>query len=416
MTKPAFASPTEPVRLDGPPRVLLLENIHPSATELLAAEGFLVETAKGALKPDELRERLKGFHLLGIRSKTQVTEEVLASAPELLAVGCFCIGTNQVALQAANASGVPVFNAPFSNTRSVAELVIAEIIMLTRHLADRVREMHQGKWRKVAAGSHEIRGKTLGIVGYGHIGSQVGVLAEAMGMRVIYYDAASKLPLGNNRPVAHLEELLAEADFVTLHVPATQQTQWMIGEAQLARMKRGAALINASRGTVVDINALAVALKSGHVSGAAVDVYPEEPEANTDDFHTDLEGLPNVVLTPHIAGSTEEAQEAIGREVATSLSRFIKTGATTGGVNFPTVEMPLIPGTHRILNVHRNVPGVLRDINKIVSDLNANIHAQVLSTDPQVGYLIMDLDQDVSARVADGIAALETDIKTRVVS
>ena len=416
MTQPGFPSPTEPVRLIGPPRVLLLENIHPSATALFEQEGFQVENLKGALKPEELKERLAGVHLLGIRSKTHVTAEVLEAADSMLAVGCFCIGTNQVELRTANTHGVPVFNAPFSNTRSVAELVIAEIIMLTRHLADRVREMHDGKWRKVAAGSHEVRGKTLGIVGYGHIGSQVGVLAEAMGMRVVFFDVATKLPLGNNRSVSTLDELLSISDFVTLHVPATPQTEWMIGAAQFARMKRGAGLINASRGSVVDIHALAEALKTGHVSGAAVDVYPEEPEGNTDTFETELRGLENVVLTPHIGGSTEEAQEAIGREVATSLSRYMKAGATTGAVNFPQVEIPLIANTHRILNVHRNVPGVLRDINQIVSDLNANIHAQVLSTDPNVGYLIMDLDQNVSQPVADRIAALGTDIKTRVVS
>ena len=410
------AAPSVPVQIDGPPRVLLLENIHSSAVELFEAEGFRVEMSKAAMKPDELKERLRGVHMLGIRSKTNVTADALLAAPGLLALGCFCIGTNQVDLRTANTQGVPVFNAPFSNTRSVAELIIAEVIMLTRQLGDRVREMHAGQWRKVATGSHEVRGKTLGIVGYGHIGSQVGVLAEALGMRVIYYDIATKLPLGNTRPVGTLDELLAIADFVTLHVPATPQTERMIGQAQIARMKRGAVLLNASRGTVVDIPALVAALRSGQLSGAAVDVFPHEPETNNDAFRTELQGLPNVILTPHIGGSTEEAQEAIGREVATSLSRFFKSGSTAGAVNFPHVDLPLIPETHRILNVHRNVPGVLRDINKIVSDLNANIHAQLLSTDAHIGYLIMDLDQDVSRPVSEAIAALETDIKTRVVS
>jgi D-3-phosphoglycerate dehydrogenase len=417
MTSPSPAAKRSlPVKIDGPARVLLLEGIHPSAEEMLRADGMVVERLKGALAPRELAQKLQGVHLLGIRSKTTVPAEVLAVAPQLLAVGAFCIGTNQVDGRAANVGGVPVFNAPFSNTRSVAELVIAEIIMLTRQLGDRSREVHQGQWRKVATGSHEVRGKTLGIVGYGHIGSQVGVLAEALGMRVLFYDVMTKLPLGNVRPVASLADLLAASDFVTLHVPALPTTENLLSAERIAAMRPGAALINASRGTVVDISALALALKSGHLSGAAVDVYPEEPETNSDGFVTELQGLPNVVLTPHIGGSTEEAQEAIGREVATSLLKFFRAGATTGAVNFPQVESPLVPGTHRILNVHRNVPGVLRDINRIVSDLNANIHAQVLQTDANVGYLVMDLDQDVSAPVCEAIAGLSTDIKTRIVS
>ncbi|XXF77089.1 phosphoglycerate dehydrogenase [Myxococcaceae bacterium GXIMD 01537] len=400
----------------GPLRALLLENIHPSAEEMMKAEGFLVERLPGALKPAELAERLKGVHLLGIRSKTTVPAAALAHADQLLAIGAFCIGTNQIDLVATNTHGVPAFNAPFSNTRSVAEMVIAEIIVLTRQLFDRSREVHAGQWRKVATGSHEVRGKTLGIIGYGHIGSQLGVLAESLGMRVLYHDVMTKLPLGNSRPVTSLGELLAESDFVTLHVPATTSTHMMMGAPELAQMKKGGCLINASRGTVVDIGALAQALKSGHLGGAAVDVYPEEPETNSDGFVTELQGLPNVVLTPHIGGSTEEAQASIGREVATALIKFVKTGATTASVNFPQVESPLIPGTHRILNVHRNTPGVLRDINRIVSDLNANIHAQVLSTDANIGYLVMDLDQDVSTPVCQAISALSTDIKTRIVS
>jgi D-3-phosphoglycerate dehydrogenase len=416
MSTPKFPSPSTPVSIEGPLKVLLLENIHASAEEMLAAEGFSVERLKGALKPEELEERIQGVHLLGIRSKTNVWEPALAKAPNLLAVGAFCIGTNQVDLKSANVHGVPVFNAPFSNTRSVAELVIAEIVMLTRQLGDRNREVHLGQWRKVATGSHEVRGKTLGIVGYGHIGTQVGVLAESMGMRVIFYDVMTKLPLGNSRPTASLSELLESSDFVTLHVPALPSTEWMIGPNELARMRKGSCLINASRGTVVDIAALASALRSGHLGGAAVDVYPSEPETNSDGFVTELQGLPNVILTPHIGGSTEEAQAAIGKEVATSLIKFVRSGATTGAVNFPQVETPLIANTHRILNVHRNTPGVLRDINKIVSDLNANIHAQVLSTDANIGYLVMDLDQDVANPVCQAIAGLHTDIKTRIVS
>jgi len=336
------------------------------------------------------------------------------SAKRLLSVGCFCIGTNQVDLDSANKHGVPVFNAPFSNTRSVAELVIAEIVVLARQLGDRSREVHEGKWRKVASNCHEIRGKTLGIVGYGHIGSQVGVLAEAMGMRVVFFDIATKLPMGNNRPLASLAECLGESDFVTLHVPATRETHEMIGQTELAQMKPGAHLINASRGTVVKIDALASAIRDGRVGGAAVDVYPEEPESNSDGFATELRGLPNVILTPHIGGSTEEAQEAIGREVATSLIKFTNAGTTTSAVNFPNIESPQAKGTHRILNVHKNVPGVLGAVNRVVSELGANIKTQVLATDPNLGYLVMDLEQDVSDAVGDALSRLPANIRTRV--
>jgi D-3-phosphoglycerate dehydrogenase len=286
--------------------------------------------------------------------------------------------------------------------------------MLSRHLGDRVREVHTGTWKKVAVGSHEVRGHTLGIVGYGHIGSQIGVLAESFGMRVVFYDVAAKLPMGNNRSLPRLEDVLAQSDFVTLHVPETPQTKHMIGAEQLAHMKKGACLLNASRGTVVVIDALADALRSGHIGGAAVDVYPSEPETNTDAFETPLRGLSNVILTPHIGGSTEEAQEAIGREVSAALIKFVNQGATTGSVNFPPIELAITRGAHRILNIHRNVPGVLRDINKIVSDLNANIRAQLLATDPDIGYLIMDLDHDVSHDVKKAVASLPTSIKTRI--
>jgi D-3-phosphoglycerate dehydrogenase len=400
-------------------KVVLLENIHPSAHKLFSAEGFQLEVLKGALKGEELAKKISDAHVLGIRSKTQVSAEALSGAKRLLTLGCFCIGTNQVDLNGANVRGVPVFNAPFSNTRSVAELIIAEIVALSRQLCDRSREVHEGKWRKVADGCHEVRGKTLGIVGYGHIGSQVGVLAEAMGMRVLFFDIMTKLPMGNNRPTGSLAELLGNSDFVTLHVPATEQTKNMLGAEHFGRehvgqMKKGAYLLNMSRGTVVDIPALAEALKRGHLAGAAVDVYPEEPEGNGEGFKTELRGLPNVILTPHVGGSTEEAQESIGTEVATSLIKFVNTGTTTGAVNFPQVELPPVPGSHRILNVHRNVPGVLRDINKIVSDLNANIERQVLSTDANIGYLVMDLARDVSVEVTKAVSKLETNIKTRV--
>jgi D-3-phosphoglycerate dehydrogenase / 2-oxoglutarate reductase len=395
-------------------KILLLENIHAAAADEFAAEGFQVETIKGALPEAELAAKIRDVHVLGIRSKTQVTARVLDEARRLLAVGAFCIGTNQIDLRHANRRGAPVFNAPFANTRSVAEMIIAEVVMLSRHLGDRVREVHAGTWRKVAIGSHEVRGHTLGIVGYGHIGSQVGVLAEAFGMRVVFYDVLSKLPMGNNRALPRLDDVLEQADFVTLHVPETPQTKNMIGTEQLARMKKGSCLLNASRGTVVDLDALAAALRSGHLAGAAIDVYPAEPETNSDGFASPLCGLTNVLLTPHIGGSTEEAQQAIGKEVSAALIKFINQGATTGAVNFPQVELPITRDAHRILNVHKNVPGVLRDINKIVSDLDANIRAQMLATDPDIGYLVMDLDQDVSQAVKNAVAALETSIKTRI--
>lgn len=395
-------------------KVLLLEKVAPSAVEAFGAEGFQVETAPAALSEAELLARIPDVHVLGIRSRTFVTPAVLAEARRLLAIGTFCIGTDQVALGEANTRGVPVFNAPFSSTRSVAELVIGEIIMLARQLGDRSAEVHRGQWRKVATGSREVRGKTLGLVGYGHIGTQVGILAEALGLRVLFHDIVAKLPLGNARPCAGLGELLAQSDFVSLHVPDLPTTRDLVGAREIGAMKKGAFLLNASRGLVVNLPALADGLRSGHLGGAAVDVFPREPQGNVDAFESELRGLPNVILTPHIGGSTEEAQAAIGREVATSLLKFVNEGATTGAVNFPTVELPAAPGTHRILNVHRNVPGVLREINRIVSDLGANIHAQMLSTDPAIGYLVMDLDQDVSHEVMRAVAALPTNIRTRI--
>ena len=396
------------------PTVLLLESVHPVADGLLKAEGFTVQRIDGSPKEAELCERIKGVQYLGIRSKTQVTPKVLAAADALQAVGAFCIGTNQIALEDAQRRGVAVFNAPFSNTRSVAELVMAEVVVLSRHLCDRVMEMHQGEWRKVATGSHEVRGKTLGIVGYGHIGSQMGVLAEFFGMRVCFYDVAAKLPMSNNQSMPSLDALLEASDFVTLHVPETSQTKNMIGAKQLKKMKKGACLINYSRGTVVDLDALAEALKSGHLGGAAVDVYPEEPESNTaSGFKTPLQGLKNVILTPHVGGSTLEAQEAIGREVSAALSKFAKAGATTGSVNFPMVELAPTPDTHRVVHVHRNVPGVLRDVNTIVSDLKANIQAQMLSTTPEIGYLVMDMSSPVANEVVGRLNALDTTIRAR---
>lgn len=393
-------------------RILLLENIHPVARELLTAEGFEVESVSGALKEAELKERLRGVSVLGIRSKTQVSAAALEAADSLLCIGAFCIGTNQIDLEGATKKGVAAFNAPFSNTRSVAEMILAEVVMLARELGDRNKEVHRGAWKKTAAASYEVRGKTLGVVGYGHIGRQVGVLAETFGMRVIFYDVTQRLPMGNNQPRNTLEALLEEADFVTLHVPETPQTKNMIGKAQLAHMRKGSYLLNASRGTVVDIDALAEALKSKHLGGAAVDVFPSEPETNLDaGFKTQLQELPNTILTPHIGGSTVEAQQSIGREVASTLIRFVRGGATTGAVNFPQVEIARVPGTHRILHIHQNVPGVLRDVNKIVAGLNANIRAQILGTNAEIGYLIMDVEQDVSSAVCDALRGLSTTLR-----
>ena len=395
-------------------KVLLLENIHESAHELFRAEGLHLETLNTALSEDDLVLRMEDVHVLGIRSKTKVTDRVLSGARRLLTVGCFCIGTNQVDLASANRRGIPVFNAPFSNTRSVAEMIMAEVVVLSRRLGDRAREMHAGQWRKVATDAFEVRNKTLGIVGYGHIGRQIGVIAEALGMRVLFFDVAAKLPMGNNRSTKSLDELLGQSDFVTMHVPETPQTRGMIGARELAAMRAGAYLLNASRGTVVDIAALAESLRTGHLSGAAIDVFPDEPEKNSDGFVSPLQGLSNVVMTPHIGGSTAEAQEAIGREVATAVIKFINAGVTTGTVNFPSIDAPPTPGKHRILNVHKNVPGVLRDINRIVSEKGANIATQVLATDPEIGYLVMDLDQDVSHDVKNAVAALATSIRTRI--
>ncbi len=396
--------------------VLLLENIHAVAEAQLNSAGFTVRRLNGALKEDELIKALPGVNILGIRSKTTITKRVLEApeAKDLVAIGAFCIGTNQIALHEAMKRGVCAFNAPFSNTRSVAEMVIAEIIMLSRQLGDRSSEMHRGTWKKLATGSREVRGKTLGIVGYGHIGSQVGVLAEFFGMKVLYFDVGTKLPLSNNAPVGKLEDMLAQSDFVTLHVPETPQTKGMMGEAQIKKMKKDACLINASRGTVVDLVALAAHLKSGHLGGAAVDVFPEEPEVNTaEGFKSVMQGAPNTILTPHIGGSTLEAQEAIGREVATSLEKYIATGSSGGSVNFPLVELGAMPNTHRLVHVHENVPGVLRDVNRVIADANANIHAQLLSTNPDIGYLIMDLDAGIAVPVVDALLKLPTTIKAR---
>lgn len=395
-------------------RVVLLENIHLGAKSALESAGYDVELLPDSPSGAALDRALEGAQVLGIRSKTQITADVLKRHPSLELIGCFCIGTDQVDLKRANALGIPVFNAPHSNTRSVAELVIAEIVALSRQLGDRNSNAHKGIWMKSAEGAHEVRGKTLGIVGYGHIGSQVSVLAEAFGMKVLFYDIVKKLPLGNSQSVGKLAELLKSSDFISLHVPDSSQTRGMIGEKEIRMMKAGAALINASRGTVVDIDALANAIRSGALSGAAIDVFPEEPASNKQKFSSPLQGLPNVILTPHIGGSTLEAQEAIGLEVAASFIGYLTNGTTTGAVNFPMIDLPRIhEGSHRIINVHKNVPGVLGDINSIISDHGANILAQGLATDQTVGYLITDVSGAKGEDLVREISQLKTSLRTR---
>jgi len=396
-------------------KILLLENIHPVAKEKLMEEGFEVDLKTHAPDENELCQLLQKYQAVGIRSKTEITKKALQANPNLYAIGAFCIGTNQVDLVSANQFGIPVFNAPYSNTRSVAELVIAELVILARQLGDRNTLSHQGGWLKSADGSKEIRGKTLGIIGYGHIGSQVSVLAEAMGLKVLYYDVVKKLPLGNAQSCANLSDLLKKSDFVTLHVPETKQTQNMMSKKEFLQMKKGSYLINASRGTVVVIEDLVHFLKEKHILGAALDVFPSEPASNKEKFTSPLQSIPNVFLTPHIGGSTEEAQYAIGLEVAESFRRYLKVGSTSGAVNFPQVDLSINQGSHRILNVHRNEPGVLSEINGVVSKFGANIQAQFLSTDAKIGYLVMDVENTDVAPLTNGIAGLSRSIKTRVV-
>jgi D-3-phosphoglycerate dehydrogenase len=404
-------------------KVLLVEEIHPRAAELLRAEGFSVETAPKALEGDALRAAAAGVHVLGIRSKSKVGHAALETPGPLLAVGCFCIGINQVDVAAACARGVPVFNSPFSNTRSVAELTVAEIVALSRQLFEKSARLHAGEWDKSAAGAREVRAKTLGIVGYGHIGSQVSVLAEAMGMRVLYYDIVPKLPIGNARAVKSLDELLGAADVVTLHVPETRQTKGMMGAAQIAKMKPGAALINNARGTIVDIPALAGALRDERLGGAAVDVFPVEPSGRGERLQSELCGLKNVILTPHIGGSTEEAQEAIAEDVAGKLIRFINNGSTTGSVNVPLVELPEQGAgaddsrgsrSHRILHFHRNVPGVLSKMHALIAQLGVNISAEYLQTNRDIGYVVLDVDPTHGERVIEGLRSVPETIRVRM--
>ncbi|MBL8745590.1 MAG: phosphoglycerate dehydrogenase [Phycisphaerae bacterium] len=395
-------------------KVVLLENIHPRAVELLEEQGFTVEQHAKALSGRELRAAAADASLVGIRSKTQLTPEFFENTPRLWAVGCFCIGTNQVDLHAAAERGVAVFNAPFSNTRSVAEVTIAEIIALNRGLFARSVQMHRGEWIKSASGFHEVRGRTLGLIGYGRIGSQVSVLAESLGMRVIYFDTADRLPLGNAVAVRRLEDLLSAADVVSLHVPSTPQTRGMIGTRELALMRKDASLINNARGDIVDLDALAKALTSRHLAGAALDVFPDEPENNNQPFKCPLVGLDNVILSPHIAGSTEEAQRNIGEETATKLIKFMNNGSTSTAVNVPEVELPMLhKGNHRILHVHRNVPGVLSKLHRLMADLGVNITAEYLQSNPKHSYVIMDIEPVEGDAVKEGLKKIPETIRVR---
>lgn len=398
-------------------RVLLLEGVSASAVDTFRAAGYSqIELHDKSLSEEELLQRIAEAHLVGIRSRTQLTAEVLRQAKRLIAVGCFCIGTNQVDLDAAQGLGVPVFNAPYSNTRSVAELVLAEAILLLRRIPQKNAECHRGGWSKSASGSFEVRDKVLGIVGYGHIGTQVGLLAEGLGMRVIFHDIEPKLTLGNARAAASLDDLLRRSDIVTLHVPQTPQTAMMFGKAQLAKMREGSSLINASRGTVVDIDELAEALRSGHLSGAAVDVFPVEPKANGDRFISPLVGMENVILTPHIGGSTLEAQDNIGIEVAAKMVRYSDNGSTLSAVNFPEATLPEHPNSHRLLHIHRNMPGMLSRINDIFSRENINIDGQYLQTNANIGYVVVDVSTSESqaAALKDALAAIDGTLRTRV--
>ncbi len=400
----------------GKPHVLLLESVHEMAVKKLQNEGWNLRQGKGAWRSDKLISEAGEVQVLGIRSQTRLSAKTIAGLPRLWAVGAFCIGTNQIDLQAAADAGIPVFNAPYSNTRSVAELVVGEIIMLLRRIPEKSRAAHAGQWLKSAVGCAEIRGKTVGIIGYGHIGSQVSVLLENLGMSVLFHDIVDKLPLGNARRANGLEELLKSADVVTLHVPDTPETRNLMGASRMQKMKKGAVLINSSRGKVVDLAALRAALDEGVLSGAALDVFPEEPDQPQDVFVTPLQGAANVILTPHIGGSTQEAQVNIANYVSDKLLRFMQTGATAGAVNFPEVDLPRVPHTHRILHVHRNVPGVLAKINSVFARRNINVAGQMLQTRERIGYLIVDVDQQVSNQVLDLMQHITETIKVRKIA
>ena len=396
-------------------RILLLEGIHQSAVDAFKAEGYTnIEYLKTALDPAELEQKIKDVHIIGIRSRTKLTKEILKKAKKLFAIGCFSIGTNQVDLTAAKHLGIPVFNAPFSNTRSVAELVIAEIIMLIREIPAKNAAAHRGTWLKAARNSFEVRGKNLGIVGYGHIGSQVSILAEAMGMNVYYFDIEKKLNLGKAIPCNSLNDLLRISDVVTLHVPETEFTVKMISVSEVKQMKKGALLINASRGTVVDYNAVAKALKSGKLGGAAADVFPVEPASNDDPFISELQEFDNVILTPHIGGSTLEAQENIGMEVAEKLVRYSDNGSTIGAVNFPQISLQQNLNKQRFLHIHKNMPGLLKNINDIFTERQINIAAQYLQTDPEIGYVIIDTDSELGNIILKDFKNIPHTIRARM--
>ena len=396
-------------------KVVLLEGVHDRAVENFARHGYkTVKRYKKALAGDELKDAIGGAHFVGIRSRTRLTREVITSAPKLMTIGAFCIGTNQIDLDAAMMRGIPVFNAPFSNTRSVAELVLAEITFLLRGIPAKNALLHRGVWAKSADDAREVRGKTLGIVGYGNIGTQLSVMAEALGMDVCFYDIVTKLPLGNARMMPRLDDVLAAADVVTFHVPETPLTRGMMGRAQFARMKPGAMLINASRGTVVDIDAGADALERKHLGGAAFDVFPAEPEGNDQEFLSPLRRFENVILTPHIAGSTIEAQANIGTEVSEKLVRYSDNGSTLSAVNFPEVSLPEHPGSHRLLHIHHNVPGVLSRINSVFSKNKINISGEYLMTNAKIGYVVIDVEAESSRFALKALNAIEATIRTRV--
>ena len=396
-------------------KVLLLEGVDSSAVELFHQAGYSqVEYLKGALDDAELQEKIRDVHFLGIRSRTHLTEEVLSRAEKLVAIGCFCIGTNQVDLGAAESRGIPVFNAPYSNTRSVAELVTGEYLLLLRGIPAKNAKAHRGEWDKSAANSVEARGKTLGIVGYGHIGTQVGIIAESLGMQVCYYDIENKLSLGNARQVSSLHELLAKADVVSMHVPETPETRDMMGAEQFAAMKPGAIFLNASRGTVVDIDALVSALESGHLAGAAIDVFPVEPATNKDPFSSPLQRFDNVLLTPHIGASTFEAQQNIGSEVANKLIRYSDNGSTLTAVNFPEVSLPVQGQVSRLLHIHHNQPGVLNRINQAFASEGLNIAAQYLQTSANIGYVVVDIESERSEEALAMLKGIDGTIRARI--
>lgn len=396
-------------------KILLLEGLHPSCVEVFQADGYTnIEYHKGSLSEEELLEAVKDVHFIGLRSRTQLTQEVFDAANKLVAVGCFCIGTNQVNLTAAAKRGIPVFNAPFSNTRSVAELVLGQILLLLRGIPEKNAQAHRGIWKKSADSSFEARGKRLGIIGYGHIGTQLGILAENLGMRVYYYDIENKLSLGNATQIQTMSELLNKCDVITLHVPETAGTKDMMGAEEFARMKPGAIFINAARGTVVKIPDLCAALESGHLGGAAIDVFPVEPKTNADPFESPLQKFDNVILTPHVGGSTQEAQENIGVEVAGKLTKYSDNGSTLSSVNFPEVSLPLHTGTSRLLHIHENRPGILTKINSIFADKGINIAAQYLQTSSEMGYVVIDVEAARSEEALTKLKDIEGTIRARI--